>query len=86
MRKRPAANVKSRVCKKPATAQSAPNTRASSRHVTSADVRSGAVPHYYDVALHDMDVSDIRIAIPSYDRPETLCEATLRLLKRHGFP
>ena len=86
MKKRPATNGASRVCKKPATAQSAPNTRAPSRHVTCADVRSGAVPHYYDVALHDMDVSDIRIAIPSYDRPETLCEATLSLLKRHGFP
>ena len=80
MRKRPAANVRSRVCKKPATAQSAPNTSESSRHVTSANVQSGAVPHYYDVALHDMDVSDIRIAIPSYDRPETLCEGTFRVL------
>ena len=68
MKKRPATNEASRVCKKPATWQSAPNARAPSRHVTYADVRAGAVPHYYDVALHDMDVSDIRVAIPSCAR------------------
>ena len=86
MRKRPAGDETSRIYKRPCAEQSVPNRGKPNAHVARADVQAGAVPHYYDVALHEMDVSDIRVAIPSYDRPDMLSEATLTLLKRHGFP
>ena len=62
---------------------------ASERH---KDVRihrqaleSGTVAHFFDYLKCSHKV-DYQICIPSFNRPERLCETSLRLLRRHGIP
>ena len=38
------------------------------------------------MALHAMDLSAVRVVIPTFDRPDMLCNRTLELLRRHRFP
>ena len=54
-------------------------------HITSQDVLNGRVPHWRHWIGKATDHA-LTVAIPSYDRPELLCEATLPLLAKHGVP
>ena len=47
-------------------------------------LESGAVLHFYDYLKCSSKV-EYQICIPSFNRPERLCESTLRLLRRHGI-
>ena len=53
--------------------------------ITLHDVQTGEVPHWRDWFETDPD-HNFTVAIPSYDRPQLLCEATLPLLAKHGVP
>ena len=45
---------------------------------------SGVVPHWRDCAAVGK-TQPVWVVIPSIDRPETLCDTTLRLCRRHGI-
>ena len=84
--KRPRTSEQPILRKRPATATAAHGDGPALGHVTFADVAREKVPHLYDVVRYGLDVTDVRIAIPTFGRPDTLCNATLPLLRRHGFP
>ena len=86
VRKRPAAAAPHVMLKKPSAAGSGHGGRPSMTYITPEDIRKENVPHFYDIALNGMDLSGIRLAIPSFGRPDMLCQGTLPLLRRHGFP
>ena len=48
-----------------------------------ATVASGEIPHFYDY-LQRKAHRAVHIAIPSFDRPQKLCESTLPFLRRQG--
>lgn len=66
-------------------AASAPSAQQNSPRITSHDVEAGLVPHWRSWFDKDPD-HNFTVAIPSYDRPQLLCEATLPLLAKHGVP
>ena len=52
--------------------------------VDQSALASRAVPHFYDYLKSKRKV-EYEICIPSFNRPEHLCEATLQFLRRHGI-
>ena len=52
--------------------------------VDQAVLESGTVPHFYDYLKNNRKAT-YHICIPSFNRPEKLCQSTLRLLRRHGI-
>ena len=65
-----------------------PDRAASARRkdvlIEEQDVESGAVPHFYDYLTCSRKV-EYQICIPTFNRPVRLCNASLRLLRRHGI-
>ena len=53
--------------------------------ITSADVEDGEVPNFRDW-FPLRQAPDVRVLIPSWNRPAVLCENTLAVLRRHGVP
>ena len=86
MRKRPAAKAQPRIHSMHGEDPCDCKDAESRARVLLPGHGDAGVPHYYDVALQHMDMTEIRVAVPSYDRPDILCEATLKLLRGHGFP
>ena len=46
-------------------------------------VQSGTIPHFFDYLKHG-PLARVKIAVPTFNRPATLCECTLPFLRRHG--
>ena len=66
-------------------AESAPSAQREAPNITLHDVQAGLVPHWRTWFDADPD-HNFTVAIPSYDRPQLLCTATLPLLAKHGVP
>ena len=61
-------------------------TKRQATSITSEDVRNGQIPHWRNWMETVPSATFLKVAIPSFDRPGLLCEATLPLLAKHAVP
>ena len=60
-----------------------PGKRKRQTLIDDAAVRSGKIPHFFDY-LKQEGLDQVRIAVPSFNRPSKLCSSTLSFLQRQG--
>ena len=67
----------------PTMTKTNPGRCKSQPHIDADALETGLVPHFFDY-LKKTDLAEVKIAVPTFNRPSKLCTATLPFLRRHG--